>query len=108
MLILDAAQPPVPTQSLIGTSTPTHNLDSEEQTYSAAHTWSSMLEAVSLPATAAVVQQVLLQISFVYAAGTVMPSRVVTGGYGFGGALATVFAPWCQLQARLLLLAGLV
>ena len=28
-----------------------------------------------------------------------MPSRVVTGGYGFGGALATVFAPWCQLQA---------
>jgi hypothetical protein len=29
-----------------------------------------------------------------------MPARVVTGGYGFGGALATVFAPWCQLQAR--------
>jgi len=33
-------------------------------------------------------------------AGDVAPLRVVAAGYGFGGAMATVFVPWCQLQVR--------
>ena len=34
-------------------------------------------------------------------AGDDTPTRIVVGGYAIGGSLATVFAPWCQLQVRL-------